>query len=519
MPGPASLCPTCGKRPRRMAGALCNTCNTERQTARRAAQRAGKPKGVRLPGSDAPQRRFMRPLNAERYLITAAQNATPVDSAFWDALKVAADHLGAELVVIPLRYKNPTSVWSAKQDTEEWWAPEVTPYLYNARKKLGPNLVLVGDVKTQPTASSPLTGFESLTGAESCILGHTKMQFRSVPAPTGRFPKILSTTGACTKRNFTDSKAGKLGAFHHCLGAVIVEVQGKKFHLRQINADRSDGSFIDLDKHYSPKGVKKAPPALGLVMGDTHARFTCPKVDAATFGPGGIVETLNPGTLVFHDLFDGYSVNHHHRGDPFIAQAKSQARLGDARAEVVHAVDFVTERAKGRKAVIVASNHDNFLARWIKDTDWRSSSNREFYLETALVILKSAHMGPGGAVYADPLAHWVEQLKGKAAIRCLGAGESFKLADIECGLHGHQGPNGARGTLKNLSRLGARVISGHTHTPGIEEGHYQCGTSTPLRLEYSMGGPSSWLNAHTAVYASGKRSLIIIVDGDWRIRT
>lgn len=461
-------------------------------------------------------KRFLRPIVGQRFIITAAQNATPIDENFFATLKVAAKHLNAELVVIPLRYKNPTSIWSKNQETDEWWDPAVTPHLFDGRKKLNDNLVLVGDVKIQPTAGSPLNGFESLTGKESCIIGHPKMQFRSVPVPIGRYPKILTTTGACTKRNYTDSKAGKLGAFHHFLGALIVEVEGKKFHLRQINADRLDGSFIDLDQQYSTKGVKKAPRALGLVMGDTHALFACPDVDRATFGSGGMVETLNPETLVWHDVIDGYATNPHHLGNPFIAQAKHQGLMGNVRREVEHCLKFLQERTQGRNSVVVSSNHDNFLSRWVVREDWkRDPENAAFYLETAQAMLASVKMTPSGASYADPFKYWINKLKGDAAIHCLGSDESFKLADIECSLHGHQGPNGARGTLQNLSRLGARVISGHSHTPGIEEGHYQVGTSTPRRLEYNHG-PGSWLNTHCVVYASGKRALLTIVDGDWR---
>lgn len=504
MPGPApTLCPKCGKRPRRLPGLPCHPCSMQYQRERRGAGRA-----------PVVEQKFHRELAGDRFLITSAQNATPAHAKFLEVLKRAARHMRAELVVVPLRYKNPTSVWSTKQDHDEWWDPALVPYLFNGRKRLGPNLVLAADVKTQPTASRPLSGFEALTGGESCIIGHPKMQFRAVPAPSGKFPKILSTTGSVTRQNFTDSKAGALGAFHHYLGAVVVELKGKRFHLRQINADRVTGEFTDLATHYTADGARPAEPALGLVLGDTHARFTCPKVDAATFGPDGIVETLQPRTVVFHDLFDGWSVNPHHEGNPFIAVAKAAAG-GSVRDEVEHAVRFVADRCRDRDAVIVPANHNDFLSRWVINTDWRRiPGNAAFYLETASAMLRSTRVNGGGTVYADPFAYWVRRLKGDARIRCLDPDESLRLGDVEIGMHGDRGPNGARGSLRNLARIGAKVITGHTHTPGIEEGHYQTGTSTPLRLEYTRG-PSSWLNTHAVVYATRKRALITIIEGEW----
>lgn len=501
-------CPHCKERPRRAPGLSCLPCEAAAKRRRRA-ERATKRQQA------APK--FARKIEgARRYIITSAQNATPVDPAVWASLRVAAKHLRAELVVIPLRYKNPTSQWTQQQDESDWWAPEVVPFLDNQRHQLGPNLVLVGDVKTQPTASRPLSGFEALTGGESCVIGHPKMQFRAVAAPMGRLPKILTTTGSCTRPNFTDSKAGKLGEFHHFSGAVLVELDDRLFHVRQLNADRRTGEFIDLDKLYTPTGVKRAPRALGVVLGDLHERFVDPLVDAATFGDGGIVETLNPEHVVFNDLLDGYACNPHHEGNPFAALAKSQSGFGDVQEEVRRAVEYVVGRCRGRKAVIVASNHDNFLARWIAAADWRRDpKNAEFYLETALAMARSTRMTPNGVVTDDPFKHWVERMRGKAWVRCLKADEQFALGGVECGQHGDRGPNGARGSLRNLSRIGARMITGHSHTPGIEEGHYQCGTSTPLRLEYNRG-PSSWLNTHCVIYANGKRSLITIVDGKWR---
>lgn len=456
-----------------------------------------------------------------RFIVTAAQNATPVHGGFVKALEIACNALNAELLVIPLRYKNPTSRWTKSQANDEVWAPEVTPYLYNQRKALNKNIVVLGDIKTQPTASSPLTGFEAITHGESAILGHTKLQLRVIPTPQMRFPKILTTTGACTKPNYTDSRAGKLGEFHHTLGAALVETRGKIFHLRQINADSTTGHFTDLTTIYGPGGgTVPALPASALAMGDTHADFVDPAVDRATFGRGGIVETLRPRHLVFHDLLDGYSVNPHHRGNPFAALVKRHTGKDDAQAEVLRAVKFLTDRTyAGTEQIVVPSNHDDFLRRWIIDTDWRSDpTNAKFYLTTALAMVESAKLTPHGVQYADPFQYWVRRYARESCeVRCLGADESFVLGDVEYGLHGDRGPNGSRGSARSLRRIGVKTVIGHSHTPAIEEGCYQTGTSTRLRLEYNAG-PSSWLQSHVIQYAlGGKRCLINIIEGEWRL--
>ena len=37
---------------------------------------------------------------------------------------------------------------------------------------------------------------------------------------------------------------------------------------------------------------------------------------------GGLLHTVGPEKLIWHDLLDAYSVNPHHRGNPFNAIAK-----------------------------------------------------------------------------------------------------------------------------------------------------------------------------------------------------
>jgi hypothetical protein len=469
--------------------------------------------GIPAEGDKNPQ--FRRALGGiKRFVITSAQNATPLHEPFFMALKQYCAHNDAELVVIPIRYKNPTSRFTESQAGAEVWDPALAPYLYNQRKKLNENLILLGDIKVQPTATKPLSAFEAITAGESGILGHTKLQFKTVAAPQGRFPKILTTTGACTVKNYTDSKAGKKGEFHHTIGACAVDIDGKKFHMRQINATR-DGSFIDYTTEYTPHGVYEADPALALIFGDTHRKFIDKKVEAATFGPNGMVDQFNPEHLVFHDLHDGYARNPHHRLNPFNEIAKRQTDMHIVEKEVMEDIEWLKKVVGNRKGTIVASNHDDFFARWIMDTDWRRDpDNAEFYLETAKQMVQSVKMTESGMSVVDPFVYWVNKLKGQAPITCLGRGDSFNLAGIELSLHGDKGPNGSRGSRENLRRIGVKTVVGHSHSPGIEEGCYQAGTSTPLQLEYNTG-PSSWLQCHVVLYANGKRSLLPIIDGEW----
>lgn len=458
-----------------------------------------------------------------RYIITAAQNYTPVHRGFVASLLRAKRRLKAELLVIPIRYKNPTSVFTQRQQKLDVLFPKVIEkYLWSIRKNLNANLTLLADIKVQPTATEPLMGYEALTHGESGILAHTKLQMKTVATPSNRLPKILTTTGACTLPNYTDSSAGKKGEFHHTLGAVLVEIQGKTFHLRHLNA-KSDGSFSDAGTGltFSPTGITKMERPLALVMGDTHVDYIDKAVEKATFGKGGIIDVLNPKVLVFHDLLDAYSVNPHHKKNPFLAYAKRSADLDNVKREITRSVNFVTDRTTGdRLSVIIASNHLDFVNRYMKENDWREDpTNARFYLETALHLIDNAVIGPHGFDMPDPYAYWFNKLakgSGGANVKILGRDESYSLGGVELSMHGDIGPSGSRGSARNLRRVGVKSIIGHSHAPCINEGCYQVGTSTSLKLEYNIG-PNAWLNTHCVLHANGKRQLVSIIDGNWRM--
>lgn len=457
----------------------------------------------------------------KRFIFTAAQNATPLVPEWFAILQAMSAAPDTVLRIAPLRYKNPTSSFAASRRNADWWAPDAQPFLYNKRYVVNKNLVFLGDIFPQSTTSDPVAGVEVISRESSGIVPATKLQLKSVAAPAGRMAKIVTSTGACTEANYTRTPTGKKAEFHHSLSAILVELEGPRFHMRPLHYDAKTKSCIDLDKQwrYNKDGrveVTRAPRPLALAMGDTHVDFVDPKVVLATFGPGGIVPTLKPRHLIWADLLDGYSCNPHHDGDPMIAYAKRLSGKDIIRDEVGRAIKFVRKYTPADTlSIIQASNHNDFLRRYVLKTPWQKDpTNALFLSETATEMLRTCKMGKGGTEYVDPFAlHF--RAAGVPCSRVLDLDEQFVLGGVVLHMHGDKGPNGSRGSIRNLRRVSSKSIIEHSHTLGVDEGCYQAATSTLLRLEYNHGA-SSWCNAHILLNADGKRQWIIMVDGHWR---
>lgn len=519
--GSFGYCPGCASGRLQKHGRDEHT-NRQRYRCRDCGRRIRKP--LRRPEDiEGSGQQFISSLPAaRRYVFAAAQNATPAFLPGLASLRHYCEHRGAMLIVSGYRYRNPTSQWTAAQDDHEWWADELVPHLYQTRASVTPLLDFLGDVFPQATAVKPITGFEGMSGDRSCIIPHPKRQMRTVPTPAHRYPKIISTTGAITIPNYTPTKAGAIGEFHHVLGALVVEIEEDgRFAMRDI-AFSKKGVFYDLCDEgvlrVHPKdGVSKGERLAGLVMGDTHVDFIDEQVRAATFdGPTSIVGAGDPKVLVWHDLIDLYSRSRY-ADDPFIEVAKGADGRDSVREELERGWAFHDMHVGGRRSIVVPSNHTNSRLQWyMRTTDWRRDTvNAEFYLETALQMVRSLRETPAGYAYDDPFVFWGKRLSKAPNVKFLDRDEPCMIAGIDCQYHGDLGPGAAKSaSLMNMRRLGAKVVFGHTHEPGTEEGAMSVGTSTLLRLGYNQG-PSGWMNSHIGILPDGKRQHHFIMDGCW----
>jgi hypothetical protein len=158
------------------------------------------------------------------------------------------------------------------------------------------------------------------------------------------------------------------------------------------------------------------------------------------------------------------------------------------------------------------------LLRWLKEADFRKDpENAEFYLDAQREVYAAIRRNDSTF---DLFAWAVKRAGGSPALRFLREDESFVLCrhageGIECGMHGDQGPNGARATLQNLARMGRKSNTGHAHSAAILDGVYRAGTKSNMDMGYNKG-PSSWSHSDIVTYANGKRAIITMRNGKWR---
>ena len=463
-----------------------------------------------------------------RWLLTSAQDETPIDEPFWRNLLAYGERIGAEVLVAGFTYNK--SLFENHAARTAVFADAVQPFMVHDATMLGP-LLFAAEMNTLPTAVTPISGLDNYGRGAWTVFPHAKVQLVSVPALPGKHPAMVMTTGACTVDNYIAKKAGLKAKFHHQIGAVIVEVDSAdRIFCRHIGA-ASDGSFQDLDAVVRNGEVSFGHRVEAITWGDIHREQLDPQVARTCWGfdlesetiisEDSIIAALKPRHQFFHDLLDFRARNHHRRDDHVHArrmQALAAERVDDELSACMRFLR-VTQRDDCR-SVVVASNHNDALLRWLKETDPRRDAlNLETWCELNLAWHRSISEDPNG--HFDLFRHAL----GRHDTRLLDdivfvpRNGSYLICQdrggIECGLHGDEGPNGARGSMVNLNKVGFRMTVGHGHSAGIRDGVHMVGLCGLLDQGYNSG-PSGWSHTQGITYPNGRRTLLTVIDGKWR---
>lgn len=447
------------------------------------------------------------------FVVTSCQNNTNTNSKFLNTLISYCNHNQAKLLVIPTLYR------ATMEKTEEisWDVPSHLICWHNIELK---HIRIYGDLKIIPTAENPLAGLDPLSKGKTVIVGHNQLQMRSLPVSINENPVILHTTGTVSIPNYTISKQGEKANFNHSFSALVIEVDHKNdiFHIRVLNSDES-GGFYDLDRQYRPSGQIVTDCRIdALVTGDEHAVFMDPDVKRAIYmNTDSLVNTLKPSVIVRHDVVDSYSITHHDKHN-FINRYKKRRDQLDNLEQELHSTEQLLVDTTPDFAVnwIVSSNHNDHLTKWLNTADPKEDvQNAKIYHWLMWQILDRID----NQLHSQtPFELWLRRNPSSIAqkTKFLSRLESANINGVDVSLHGDVASGGARGSALSFSKLPQKTITGHSHSPFIQQGAYGVGCSCIKDLSY-VNGPGSWMHTSCVIHKNGKRQLITIVRGQWRL--
>lgn len=468
-------------------------------------------------------------LPGRRFILTSAQNNTLLHEDFWNALQTFAAERGATLLVSRFTYNK--NAWrtgdvpegvNGAEDTDDqsiWYDPRIAPYQCDRQVKLADDLVFCGELDILPTAVTPLESLRNYTGPNSGIVPHAKVHMVSQATMLDEPAKFLYSTGTVTLRNYIDRKAGQVATFHHTFAALYVELDDDgDWFARQLIAD-DNGVFYDLDTAYGP-GWSRPATEFGdtlVTFGDIHVE----KVDPiALAGAIEMAQFVKAKHVTVHDLIDFTSRNHHNINDPyFLVQQHYQGvkSVEQGMAMGARLLVGLNKALPDTQIIVIRSNHDQAFERWLKNTAaFFDPINAPYWCTANAEKLDAIRTGKELDVFVWAMfyAATIEQFKFEN-VRFVQEDESVIINDIEHGMHGHRGPNGAKGNPKAFRQMGRKVNTAHTHSAGIIDGVWTAGTLSLLRLGYNAG-PSSWSQSSIVTYPSGKRAMVTQRGRKWR---
>lgn len=455
----------------------------------------------------------------KRYVLTSAQNNTDINNDLWKNLQAFAKHYDAEIFVGTFSYnQNAYGETAVKRDTKKfqsrtaWYDPKVEPFIKDRRIEIANGLVWCGEMNIQPTAADPLSGLETYSHRKSAIFPHVKLAMRSIATMKGEAAKLIYTTGTSTLMNYVQKAAGLKAEHHHEYAFLVVEVNhAGNWWVRQVSAARDGRQIQDLDVIVEDGVVSTGHSVEAITYGDLHATVVDPTALESSIA---MRDAMRPRVQFLHDVLEGVTINHHSAKDPHV-RFQNHVRGLDSFREEIRQTRGVVETFKHRDmdTIVVDSNHDSsWIMRWLRENDYRQDPvNAEIFLETQLEVYRAIRTGD---TKFHVLSWLLRDMKG---VRFLRQDESYTICNkkIECGQHGHLGPNGSRGNPRSLKKIGRRANTGHTHSAGIYDGLYVAGTSSRLDWEYAVG-PSSWTHSNILTYANGQRAIVTFYADKWR---
>lgn len=457
-----------------------------------------------------------------RFIITTAVTGCKVHKGFFDSIQTFCKANSAEMLV--LMSTDPAAAVSEQRDadgnpipirrqkkTGNWTVDPIVPKSSIVVTDSSLNgKIHIKTVKLSAKHIDPATGFTRIGRREgSFIYASPKQRLKYTKNAKGQTPHAVMTTGAITEpayqtNRYMSDRTATIAEHDHKVGAIIVEIfNNKEYYFTQVQA-AEDGSFVDRGVRYYPDRVEEDIPE-ALVLGDWHAGETDPMAREVFFN---VAKELQVPRLILHDSFNGTSVNHHEEKDAIIRAQRAQKGELSVREEFsILSKDMNEMLDVVNELVVVKSNHDDFLDRYLRATRFKDDPVN---YRLALDLAAKLYDGEDTVKYGVERFGLKEENRDK--VKWLELDESYKIGGVELGAHGHGYVSG----IKRIESAYGDSVTGHTHAPQILRGAWVVGTCSMLQLSYN-DGPSDWMHTSCLVYSDGSRQLVNAINGRWRL--
>lgn len=457
------------------------------------ANKASEPEADRVPEFTSSDQHFQNAPKKESgaFIIFSVQNNAPIVAPAMATARMLASALDAELMPV-------ACVYMVGENDE---AGDLIIKTEPAPLWVGDSLVLNGDVI--PTNKKPINNAKLMSGDRALtILPHPKQQAESLPRCKGQGERWALTTGTLCAPRYRVSRAGAEASADHVIGFTVIHDDGS---FDQVQLDNNGQGFyrglpINEFGFADPVGDSV------IIAGDIHAE----KLDESEFC--NLVSLANEVTakyIVCHDLLDFTSRNHHNRGSGLFLASQLDRTVAD---DIKDAGDCLAHILNNTDSdiVIVNSNHDRALDRWLEESDPRQDPvNLPLWCDLQRPRYEMALAGGHDSqIPLERALRLVCKDLDYKRIRFLNRDESFSIHGVELSNHGDVGINGSRGGYTAFERLGGAYVIGHSHS-GYKNGRRVAvsGVTGSFDMGYNVGA-SSWSHSHVIVCNDGSMQII-----------
>lgn len=445
--------------------------------------------------------------NTKTFFLTTAVADSPVHKGFMKSIDIFAKDHDAAICILPCE-----SITNSFENESGVFAPEFNDPKYvmmSDNINLNDNLY-IANIQVSAKQIKPITGLARVGSKDASYVLASPKQFLEYVSSGHKEGKThaLMTTGACTQPRYYNNvymskRLSYIADHDHVLGGIIVEViDDDKFHFRHVQADNT-GAFVDKGLRYTGSGVseyKQVAATLEMHCGQTHMENLQLFLNK--------IPDLNVKDVFLHDVFDGYSINHHIEQNTFEKAKRAENEVHSLKEELIQCgnmINFIAGYVPN-KVYIVKANHDEFLDRYME-------SGR--YAFDAVNLKTVFEIGGGMFEDGDFLRNSIEQyVKLASNVVFLSRTDSIKIGNREMAAHGDKGQNGGPPGLNSMEKIYGSCMIGHAHSPAIQRNVFRMGTMTNLNMGYNTG-PSTWVSGFGLAYGNGQAQLINIVDDDF----